>query len=234
MNPDILFLVLLVVMNGCNTCESDNQGFCSLFDGKSFDHWQVPAGDNGHWRIVDGVIDYDHNSEAEGDKHLWSEKSYRNFILKIDWRLTGKIKKERVPVILADGSVAKDELDKTKTVEIKDAGDSGIYLRGSSKSQVNIWCWPVGSGEVWGYRTDKFMPPNVRRAATPDTCADNPVGEWNTFVITMKDSILSVDLNGINVIDNAPLPAIPPAGKIALQHHDGHIQFRNIYIKELD
>ena len=40
-------------------------------------------------------------------------------------------------------------------VEVADAGDSGIYLRGSSKSQVNIWCWPIGSGEVYGYRTDE-------------------------------------------------------------------------------
>ena len=42
-------------------------------------------------------------------------------------------------------------------------GDSGIYLRGSSKSQVNIWCWPIGSGEVYGYRTDASQPPEMRR-----------------------------------------------------------------------
>ena len=41
--------------------------------------------------------------------------------------------------------------------KVMDAGDSGIYLRGSSKSQVNIWCWPCGSGEVYGYRTEMEM-----------------------------------------------------------------------------
>jgi hypothetical protein len=45
-------------------------------------------------------------------------------------------------------------------------GDSGIYLRGSSKSQVNIWVNPLGSGEVYGYRTDKNQPEEVRKAAT--------------------------------------------------------------------
>ena len=30
--------------------------------------------------------------------------------------------------------------------KIEKAGDSGIYVRGNSKSQVNIWCWPIGSG----------------------------------------------------------------------------------------
>ena len=45
--------------------------------------------------------------------------------------------------------------------------DSGIFLRGRRKSQVNIWCWPVGSGEVYGYRTDEQMPAEVRAGVTP-------------------------------------------------------------------
>jgi len=32
-------------------------------------------------------------------------------------------------------------------VEVSDAGDSRIFLR-TDKAQVNIWCWPIGSGEV--------------------------------------------------------------------------------------
>ena len=42
-------------------------GFVSLFDGKSFAGWIVPEGDNGHWRIIDGVIDYDASSESPGE-----------------------------------------------------------------------------------------------------------------------------------------------------------------------
>ena len=51
-------------------------GFVSLFNGKHFANWKVPEGDNGHWKIIDGVIDYDAESEAEGNKSLWSEKEY--------------------------------------------------------------------------------------------------------------------------------------------------------------
>jgi hypothetical protein len=47
-------------------------------------------------------------------------------------------------------------------LKLRVAGDAGIYLRGSSKSQVNIRCWPVGSGEVYGYRTDPSQPPEIR------------------------------------------------------------------------
>ncbi|MFP6621631.1 MAG: family 16 glycoside hydrolase, partial [Pirellulaceae bacterium] len=59
------------------------QGFTSLFDGKSFAGWVLPEADNGHWKIVDGVIDYDAASEAKGDKNLWTEKEYGDFILKM-------------------------------------------------------------------------------------------------------------------------------------------------------
>ena len=52
------------------------EGFTSLFNGKDFTGWKIPAGDNGHWKVIDGVIDYDAESEAPGsDKSLWSERA---------------------------------------------------------------------------------------------------------------------------------------------------------------
>ncbi len=41
-------------------------GFVSLFNGKDLTGWKVPEGDNGHWKVVDGAIDYDAESEAKG------------------------------------------------------------------------------------------------------------------------------------------------------------------------
>lgn len=223
------------------------EGFVSLFNGKDLSGWKVPEGDNGHWKVKNGVIDYDARSEGTGDKCLWSDKSYRDFVLKIDWRLKDEPGfKNRVPVILPDGSHKKDAEGKEERIEIEDA-DSGVYLRGSSNSQVNIWMWPIGSGEVYGYRTDPKMPPEVRAAVTPKMKADKPRGEWNTFEITIKGDRLWVKLNGKEVIDNAQLPGIPPEGPIALQHHGSYdaqtgqwkgppslVQFRNISIKELN
>jgi len=113
------------------------------------------------------------------------------------------------------------------------AGDSGIYVRGSSKCQANIWCDPMGSGEVYGYRTDGSQPEEVRKACTPKKKADKPVGEWNSFIITMKGDRLTVVLNGEEVISNAQLPGAAAKGPIALQHHGNPMEFRNISIKEL-
>ena len=122
--------------------------------------------------------------------------------------------------------------------------DSGILLRGVGKCQANIWNWPIGSGEVYGYRMDEKMPADVRRGVTPKVNADKNIGEWNTFKITMKGDRMTVELNGIVVIENALLPGLPASGPIGLQHHGSKengewnsppslVQFRNIYIKEL-
>jgi hypothetical protein len=221
-------------------------GFVSLFSGKDLDGWIVPEGDNGHWKVVQGVIDYDARSEAKGDRNLWTKKAYKDFVLRVDWRLkTDPGFKNTVPIILPDGTHKKDEAGKEIRLEIDDV-DSGIFLRGQMDAQVNIWMWPVGSGEVWGYRTNAKMPAEVRAAVTPKKKMDRARGEWNTFEITMKGDRLWVKLNGTEVITSAQLPGVAREGKIALQHHGGWnakteswagspslIQFKNIHIKEL-
>lgn len=220
------------------------EGFVSLFNGKDFTGWKVPAGDNGHWKVLDGVIDYDAASEAKGDKSLWSEREFGDFILRVDWRIkeTPYIN-PNVPYILPDGTHARDIHGKEYRFALPDS-DSGIYLRGSGKNQVNIWCWPIGSGEFYGYRTDPKMPPEVRAAVTPRTQADRPVGQWNRFEITMKGDRVTVVLNGKTVVENAQLPGVAARGPIGMQHHGGKrsgkwvsppslLQFKDIYIKEL-
>ncbi len=219
-------------------------GFTSLFNGRDLGGWEVPAGDNGHWKVQDGVIDYDASSEATGDKALWTQKEYTDFVLRIDWRIKETpYVNPNVPIIRFDGTHKKGPDGKEIKLSVPDS-DSGVYLRGSSKSQVNIWCWPIGSGEVYGYRTDEMLPPEVRQGVTPLRNADHDVGEWNSFEITLKGDRLTVVLNGVTVIDNAQLPGVPAKGPLALQHHGAKtngvwtappalVQFRNVSIKEL-
>ena len=143
------------------------EGFTSLFNGKNFEHWKVPEGDNGHWKIVDGVIDYDAESEAPGDKNLWSEKEYGDFTFRCEWRIKETpYLNPRVKIVKPDGTHKQSADGKDIDIAVPDS-DSGIFLRGQGKSQVNIWCWPVGSGEVYGYRMDKSMPGEVRAGVTP-------------------------------------------------------------------
>ncbi len=211
-----------------------DEGFRSLFNGVDLRGWKQVPGNTGHWKPTNNwILSYDGKSEApEADKHLTSEKEYINFTLIADWRLPTEPVKEAVPVILPNGSVLKDANGENVNVEVMDAGDSGIYLRGDENAQVNIWNWPVGSGEFYGYRTNPNMPAEVRRGVTPILNADKPNGEWNRFKITLIGERVTVVLNGQTVIRNALLPGIPSKGPIKLQHHGEGVEFSNIFIKE--
>ena len=220
-------------------------GFISLFNGRDFTGWAVPEGDGGHWKVVDGVIDYDAESQAKGDKSLWSAREFGNFVLRCDWRIKQTpYVNPNVPYILPDGTHARDIRGKEMKLALPDS-DSGVFIRGSGKYQVNIWCWPIGSGEMYGIRTDPKTPPDLRAAVTPRSQADKPVGEWNHFEITVRRQTVTVALNGKTVISGATIPDLPARGRIALQHHGGKkdgqwnsppslLQFKNIFIKELD
>lgn len=207
---------------------SADEGFVPLYTGVDFSGWVFGPEHEGHWHSRDWKIVFD----GKGTD-LWTQRSCRDFVLIADWRWTQPGTPTPRPVILPSGEQARNEDGSPRTVEVIDAGDSGIYLRGSSKSQVNIWCWPVGSGEVWGYRTDPSMPAEVRAAVTPRENADAPIGKWNRFIITMKGDRLTVVLNGRTVIENARLPGVNREGPIALQKHDSPIEFANLFIREL-
>ena len=133
----------------------------------------------------------------------------------------------------ANGDFVLDAQGKRKTTPKLDAGDSGIYLRGNRKAQLNIWSQDLGSGEINGYRTDQKMPADVRKACIPLKKADKPFGEWNHFEITTRGERVTVVLNGDLVIDKARLPGVPATGPIGLQHHGDPVEFRNLWIKEL-
>lgn len=220
------------------------EGFLPLFSGIDFANWNIPEGDNGHWRIVNEVLDYDAKSESTGDKSLWSQRSFRNFQLIVDWRIKETpYTNPHVAQILPDGSEAVDADGQPIQLSLPDS-DSGIFLRGSQQHQVNIWCWPVGSGEMAGVRRNKSLPQEVRESVTPRLKADHPIGKWNRFEITVEDQTVNVVLNGELVIAEATIPNLPPVGPIGLQHHgsqrDGEwtsppslLQFRNIAIREL-
>src|SRR5688572_12946374 len=221
MQRKIMVLIVNLVMLGLLAYGSDGQppaGFTALFNGKDFSNWKVPQGDNGHWKVIDGVIDYDAESEAKGDKSLWSEREFGDFVLHVEWRIKETpYVNPNVPYILPDGTHARDVQGKEMRMSLPDS-DSGIYLRGTGKNQINIWCWPIGSGEMYGYRMDRSQSPEVRAGVTPRTQADKPVGEWNKFEITVRGDRVSVVLNGKQVLENAKIPGIAPKGPIALQH----------------
>jgi hypothetical protein len=203
-------------------------GFKRIFTGKNLDGWV--RGNSQEWTVSNGILKHSGRQGEPAD--LWTERAYGDCTLVFDWRWSGSGPMKKQPVVLPDGTNKIGKDGQPEFVEIEEL-DSGIYLRGNTTSQVNLWNWPIGSGEVYGYRTNSTMPAEVRAQVTPKTKADRPVGEWNRTMITIQGDRLTVSLNGRVVIENAQLPGVPAKGPIGLQHHGAAIDFANMWIKEL-
>ena len=198
-------------------------GFISMFNGKDLSGWQGLATDPVKKKDLSEAQLKKFQEEADEKlKENWSVND--NFIV-----FNGhganlcSVKEYGDFEMIADWRITKK-------------GDSGIYLRGSP--QVQIWDTSrvesgaqVGSGGLYN---------NQIYESKPLVVADNPVGDWNTFHITMIDDRVTVYLNGQLVVDNVIMEnywdrSIPifPTGSIELQAHGTDLAFRDIYVKEV-
>jgi HEAT repeat protein len=130
-----------------------------------------------------------------------------------------------------------DDFELVLDWRISKDGDSGIYLRGTP--QVQIWDTSridvgaqVGSGGLYNNNPHQSKPLKV---------TDNPIGEWNTFRITMIGEKVTVYSNGVLVVDDVTMDnywdrklPIFPSGPIELQAHGTDLAFRNIYVREIE
>jgi hypothetical protein len=162
----------------------EREGFVSLFNGKDLSGWQGLAADP-------------KQKEGLSPEELQALQEQANERLKENWSV-----RDHCIVFNGEGSnlCSVEEYGDFELIvdwRITKKGDSGIYLRGSP--QVQIWDTSrveagaqVGSGGLYNNQVHESKPLVV---------ADNPVGDWNTFRITMIGDKVTVYLNGQLVVD---------------------------------
>lgn len=195
------------------------EGFVALFNGTDLNGWKGLVGDPKK-RAAMNKIELS-EAQAKADQAMHEHWKVEDGILVFDGQGQSLC-------------TAKDYGDFILHVDwkIEKNGDSGIYLRGSP--QVQIWdpaLRQIGSGGLYN---------NQKHSSKPSAMADNPIGEWNTFVIKMVGEHVTVKLNGQVVVDQVILEnywerdkPIYPTGSIELQNHGNWLYFRNLFIKEL-
>ena len=192
------------------------EGFVSLFDGKTLTGWFIVNKMGPGFLARDGMI----VCPFEGGRKLMTEKEYANFALRLEYKLEADSNNGigiRAP-LEGQTSVHGMEiqiLDQTgpkyKTMKLKPEQYHGsIY-------------------DVWPARTGYLKKP----------------GEWNEQEIRADGSRITIRLNGVLILDanldDVKEPEVlkkhpglrRKSGHIVLLGHQAYVEFRNVRIKEL-
>jgi len=141
----------------------------------------------------------------------YAEKKFKDFILELDYRCEKETTNSGIFLRVPDVPVSDDYIYHAFEIQIYDAG-KGIHRTGA-----------------------------VYDAQAPREDALRPAGEWNHFRIRFVGSRITVELNGVEILDWQAEPRgkvrdFAREGYIGLQNHDSRapVYFRNIYIKEIN
>jgi hypothetical protein len=206
----MVLLGILLTAGGGEAAEAKpvEDGFVSLFDGKTLGGWQT----TGNWIVEkDGVATLEPRAGEEGwqryDAYLTTVRKYKDFILDLEFRI-GK------------------------------GGNSGVFLRvGDPASQVKTG-FEIQILDTHGKPNPTAHDcGGVIGTAAPSKNMARPAGEWNRYVITCKGHHLEVELNGQQIIDleldQSAIKDRPPEGYIGFQDEAKRVWYRNVRIKEL-
>ncbi len=204
------------------------EGFTPIFNGKDFSAFRMHPKVKNMWTIENGVLK-SHGLLEEWGADLATEKTYRNFVLLVDFRMPTE----------SDSGIHFRKL-------IPEMGYFG------QTEQMNL-----GTGHRMGQlESIGFMRANKLEAAQRLRDSDIPkvkrldpkVGQWHTLKITMLGRALSAELDGQVMIDRYEYPewllSTEPE-QIRFQKHrylenertgkknPCPIEYRNIFIKEM-
>lgn len=188
-----------------------------LFNGKDLTGWKaiVPGAAEAKmkpedvWSIQDGILICKGNPGG----YIRTEKDYKNYVLRLQWRFNPVTKK---------------------------AGNSGVLLRmvGEDKvwpKSVEAQLQSGSAGDFWNIEEFKMTVDKARtngRNTRKTHGAEHPIGEWNEYEIVVNHGDVILYVNGEEL--NRATDVEEVAGKICLQSEGAEIQFRDIRIIPLD
>ena len=192
-----------------------DEGFVSLFDGKTLNGWKLVGGTGRGYVVENGVI----VCPVDGGGNLLTEREYDNFVFRFEYKLTKGANSGvgiRTPL---EGDAAYVGME----IQILDDQDE----------QYKGWLKP----EQHTASIYDVIPGRTR--------FQKPAGEWNEEEITASGRHIRVKLNGVIVtdadLDNVQEPEVlkkhpglaRTSGHIGFLGHDTRVEFRNIRVKPI-
>jgi hypothetical protein len=210
-------LIVLGVLATAGAGEKDPpKGFEPLFNGKDLTGWKVNVGGKMElWGAEDGVL----YVKGGGGGWLMTEKEYDDFELRLEFKLP---EKGNSGVALRSERQGNPATTAGMEIQLLDDEWHKKNYKGLKNTQL--------TGSIYG-----IVPPSQD--------ALKKIGEWNQMHITAKGRQITVELNGVKIVDanlddhkasEKDHPGMKHTrGHIGLQSHDGRVEFRNIYLKPL-
>lgn len=212
--------------------KSSNDGFVSLFDGKSMNGWHKFNGGaaGSAWQADNGVMHFLPKEmsgwQTVNGGDIVTDQEFENFHLKLEWKISAN-------------------------------GNSGIMFMVNENPKYQ-YAWNTGP-EMQVLDNDGHADGKINKHRAGDlydliACKEEtvkPVGEWNLAEIIMNRGKLQLRLNGTTVVEtsygddawrnmlaNSKFKSMPDfgtysKGRIALQDHGNEVWYRNIMIKKL-
>jgi hypothetical protein len=193
------------------------EGYVALFNGKDLTGWKVLGGKMDAWDAEDGLLFV----KGKGGGWLLTEKEYSDFEIRLEFKLP-------------------------------EGGNSGVALRAPFRGnpaydgmeiQILDDPWYKNEKHYKGIRPAQLTG-SIYDVVPPSKDATKPAGEWNTMRIRAKGRHVTVELNGVktvdaNLDDHKDRQKTHPGlfvdkGHLGLQSHDGRVEFKHIYVKELN
>ncbi|UCF39488.1 MAG: DUF1080 domain-containing protein [Acidobacteriota bacterium] len=205
--------VLLVVPSVLATAAEE--GYVSLFDGKTLDGWTLSKQRGPGYTVEDGMI----VCPKGGGGDLLTEKEYSDFSFRFEFRLESGSNNGlgiRVPMGAKDAAYDAVELQ-----IIDDSAEKYKDLKPWQRHGSFYHVFPAKTGH------------------------QKPVGEWNQQEVIVVGTKYKVILNGATILDVDTDDVTDPeilkkhpglkrtSGHIGFLGHNDPVQFRNIRIKEM-
>ena len=202
--------------------EEIKEGFVSIFDGKSLKGWVGLDGKTDSYYVKNGMLICKDN----GHDHLFTEKEYANFLLRLEIRLDSGSN---------NGLGIRDHISRQPHIE-------GNELQVLDDSYFP--CWKHGNKlelKEYQYHGSLYGVVPAKRGH------QKPVGEWNQQEVLCNGHHLKVTLNGAVIVE-CDMDKVKPIdghehpgllydkGRIGLHAHGNYgaeVFFRNMRIKEI-
>nr|WP_297785398.1 DUF1080 domain-containing protein [uncultured Allomuricauda sp.] len=203
------------------------QGWELLFDGKTMDGWHLYNDPNADsvWEVVDGELHSNANDESLTAGDLVTDKSYNNYELSLEWKISGN----------GNSGVF---INVQELPEVPTAWQTGPEYQ-------------ILGADHMDYDVPEKRPGCLYVFLPQQNNAEVKQGDWNKTTIKQVDGKIAFYLNGVLTAEqdfnspewkqmiadsrfsNYPEFGKTIEGKIALQYWYFETRFRNIKIREL-